>query len=516
MKRPCFEPRRPDRLALTTTAILLGLATSGWAQVVPPTAPPADAPPPPTTSPIATESIVPESTEGEDLPLAETPADPVDLAPETPEVLLEPLEEEPLPTETLEDLDTPGIRTTYLPSRLPWESPEVPDIPEWRANSSRFQNPAFGTSALGDSLPSGGSGLSRRTASNPIRLSLFDIYPSVGYQASYATDLRSDSSSPTSDTWIHTFSPVVRIRAGSHWQLIYSPRIRFFSDDQFNSAVNHTVGLSGWATYQDWTFSLNHRTAINNDPLIETGSQTKQSTHSTSIGASWDRDSRGAYDFSLTQNLRLTDDNNDTYSWDLQTAYTYPLNDRIRVGGIFSVGYDLAPDAIDMINERVNAFVSGPLGNKISYTLTGGVEFRQFVDSDADTTINPLVSLNLTYRVLSRTTLSLGVNHSTSTSYFSNQFTENTTVQAILNQGITDRWSASINGGLRFRSYQSTAASNTVQREDTTSFIGGSINGRLTQRITTSARYEFRMNDSDAANRDFESHQITLGLNWAL
>jgi hypothetical protein len=515
MKRPSLDPRRPECLALTAAAILVGLTTNTWAQVTPITSaedPSADAIP---TEPAENPSIPLQDTQPE--PTAnEADMDPVDEVPVTSEVALDPSDEE-MPAVEFEDLDAPAVRTTYVPSRLPWESSEVPDMPEWRASGSRFQNPAFGTSALGDGfLPSGGSGLSRRSASNPIRLGLFDIYPSIGYQASFNTGVPVGSSQPTADTWVHSISPSIRIRAGSHWQLVYNPRYRFFSDDEFNSALNHNVTLGGWATYEEWTFRLDHRTAINNDPLIETGRQTKQSTHSTSLGASFDRGSRGAFDFSITQNLRLTEDENNTFSWDAQTAYTVPLNNRIRVGGIVSAGYDMSETGTDMVNQRINGFISGPLGRKITYNLTGGAEFRQFVDSEAATAVNPLVSLNLTYRVLSRTTLSLALSHSTSTSYFSNQFTENTTAQAILSQTLTDRWSAVLDGGWRLRSYRSTDLGNTIEREDTTMFAGVGINGRLTQRITTTARYEFRQNDTDNEDLAFDSHQITLGLNWSL
>lgn len=495
-----------DRVVVTLA--MLTIAGAAHAQTPATTPPPIDGVP--SSSATATPFSEPVPSNAESQP----PTDDPDLATESDPALSYDLNRAQLTTNL--DVVTPVVATTYLPSRLPWEPAEVPDVPEWRAQGGRmFQNPALGTSAIGGvEGPSGGSGLQSLRDSNPLRVGPFDIFPALGYRATYATGLRSGSN--TEDTWVHSFTPRISLLAGDHWRISYAPSIRFYSDDEFNSSVNHSVFLSGWASYDNWTYRLNHRTAINDDPLVETGRQTKNNSHSTSLGASLDRGLRGAYDFSLTQNLRLTDQENDMFSWMVQTAYSRPLTERLRAGLIASVGYDLPDEGSEMMNQRLSAFISGPLGNKLSYNLTAGVSFRQFLDTSADTSVSPLASLNLTYQLLQRTSLGVGISHDNSTSLFTDQYTENTSAQGWIRQEISDRWSLSINGGYRMVSYRTTFASNPTVREDNVGFVGASINGRLTQRISTTLAYDFTSNDSDEANRSFDSHQISLGLNWAL
>jgi hypothetical protein len=308
--------------------------------------------------------------------------------------------------------------------------------------------------------------------------------------------------------------------AGDYWSLRYAPRIRLYSSDAYENSLDHTINLNGAALYGDWRFTLRHATAITSDPLIETGRQTDQTTHSSGLGARWDRGQRGAYTFSLSQNIRLADEtgegSSDTYSWVSQNWYDYPLRDRLRVGVGLAVGYDHVLQSTDMVNERLSFRGSGPIGDKLRYNIDAGVEFRQFTESDASTAVSPIVGANLVYQLLEKTAFSFGVSHDVNTSYFSQQFTENTSLQAGVVQSITDIWSARVTGGFRFSSYRSTTAGTDVQREDASSFANVSVSGAILPRLRVSLIYSFRGNDSDREGYTFNSHQVGMNLNWTL
>lgn len=420
--------------------------------------------------------------------------------------------------------------TTFLPSRLPsapWLPADAPAIPDWAVEesiSSPFLSPGLGTTSLGPSgLPGARSPGRPSGAVPPFRLGPIDLQPSLSYQLLYGTGLLAGPGREE-ESWIHTITPRLRFFAGDHWTVGYAPSIRIFDTEGYDNTVNHSVTLGGWAEYQNWRFRLNHATAITSDPLVETAQQTDQTTHSTALGATWDRAGRGAFDFSISQTMRFREESalpgsnqaGDAYSWLQQTWYDIPWREGIKVGAGAGFGYDLIDGGSDMPNERLSLRLTGDVGDRWSYALSGGVQFRQFNGSDASTSTSPLVSADISYQILENTAISLGFNHEVGISYFADQYTENTSFQGALTQVLTDRWRVSATGGYRVSGFESSVADTDRQREDTTLFAGASVTGQVFNGVSVSLFYTFRSNDSDQGGFSFDSHQVGLSLNWTL
>jgi hypothetical protein len=438
------------------------------------------------------------------------------------------LQTQPL-TNELEELASPV--TTYLESQipfLPWLPADAPVMPEWISQAhpaSPFLSPGLGTPSIGGSalrnrpLPGRGEGAA------PVPLGPLDLRGQISYQALYGSGLLSGPGREE-ETWVHSITPEIIIHAGDHWTVGYTPSIRIYTAEDYDNTVNHTVSLGGHADYQNWRFRLHHATALTDDPLVETARQTEQTIHSTSLGARWDRGPRGTYDFSVSQSLRFRDEEqtgtgtfgsaSDAFSWYSQNWYDYPFRPALRAGVGVGFGYDSIDPGTDMLNERLNVRLQGLLGDKLSYRLSAGAEFRQFQGSDADTQVSPVVSVNLFYQLLQKTSLSAGFSHDVGTSYFADQFTENTSVQGAIHQRLTERWSASASGGYRFTSYQSASAGTEVQREDGSAFASVSISGLVLPRTTLGVFYSFSSNDSDVGGFTYDSHQVGLNLTWTL
>ncbi|MCC6235074.1 MAG: outer membrane beta-barrel protein, partial [Verrucomicrobiales bacterium] len=280
--------------------------------------------------------------------------------------------------------------------------------------------------------------------------------------------------------------------------------------------LNHSVNLGWSTTYQNWSFRAFHATSISKDPLVETGRQTEQTTHSTSAGATLDMASRGSWDTSISQTFRFTDIANDVTSWGWQNAYDIPFREKLRLGVGLDLGYDAIDPGTDMMDQRLTARANGTLGDKIGYSLSAGASFREFVDSDASTAISPVVSFNLSYDLLERTRFTAGVNHEASSSYFSDQYTQNTSFQGSVSQGLTERWSVSASGGYRISDYESTVLDTGTQREDSTLFARVAVSARVLNRLSATVSYSFRSNSSDQNDFGFDSNQVGLTVNWSL
>ncbi len=450
---------------------------------------------------------------------------------ESPQSDRSPLEPKPVgPVVGFEPFSTNSVPVdrTFVPTLsylnasiplAPWQSQESLPMPEWAPltqPSSPFLRTGLGTTAIGGPiLPAPPAPRNSRGSSAPIQLGPIDFRPSLGYQVVYGSGLTSRQNDDTA-TLQHTISPSVAIYAGDHWTVGYTPSIRIYDAEGYENSVNHAVTLSGWAQKENWGFRISHASAISSDPLIETAQQTDQITHSTTLGASWDRGPQGSYSFSLAQNLRDTTQANDISSWNSENWYDYPLRPKVRLGVGIGFGYDMIDPGSDMLGENLNLRVSGPLGQRIRYSLTGGAGIRQFLDTDSEAAISPRLSLNVSYQVFERTATSLGVSHDTGTSYFSDQYTENTSLQGSINQRLTDRWTATVSGGYRFTSYRSTASGNRTEREDGSTFANASLGARILPRLFCSVFYSYRSNDSDSAAFGFDSHQVGASIQWTM
>jgi hypothetical protein len=394
--------------------------------------------------------------------------------------------------------------------------------PDWIDQTTvqpTFAQPGIGSASFGDNpLPSmtgtrpirprGGSG------STPIPLGPIDASFDATYSLTYGTGLLSNANRDET-SFRHALIPGMNLYAGDRWSIRYAPSLTFFTADGYENTVDHSVVLAGSATAPGWLFGLNHGTSITSTPLIETGRQTDQTVHSTGLSANWDVNGRDSLTFSLSQNIRFADSAPDSYSWVNQNWYDRPLSDRLSAGLGFGIGYDYLDPGVDMLYERLNARLQGSFGSKLTYRLSGGAEIRQFSGSDSPSNVSPLVSAVVTYQVLDRTSFFVGFDHSISTSYFSNQFTENSSVQGGLTQILSSKWSASANGGLRMTSYLNTLDATQTERSDDSFFVGCSVSWRATAKLRATASYSFRSNSSDASDFDFDSNQFGLRLSYA-
>lgn len=402
--------------------------------------------------------------------------------------------------------------------RPPWLPVEVPPVPDWAARpeaATPFLTPGLGTSAIGSAtIPAVFTGLPKDHTGG-VRAGPFDFRPRVAYEVVYGDGLTSGATRDQ-ETWLQTITPGLETLWGDHWTLDYAPSVRLYSADNYRDAVNHSVTVAGWASWKTWNFHVDHNTAITSDPLIETGRQTDQTLHSSSVGATWDRGPAGSFDFGLSQNIRLTSEFSDSYSWTSDNWYNHPVRDKTTVGLGLSVGYDLMDPGSEMLNERLNVRLQGGIGEKFTYEIGAGGEMRHFYGTPASPKLSPLVNGSLTYQVLERTSLTMGFSHDIRPSYFNDTYTENSTYQGTVTQILSPVWSLSASGGYRMTSYQATAAPGREQRADNTAFARFSVNAKLLERVSASLYYSYRDNTSDQNDFAFSSNQIGLYVSWAL
>lgn len=396
-------------------------------------------------------------------------------------------------------------------------------IPWWQTNqppSNLAIGPQLGTEAFGALTPGFeiGPPASVRAISDvppALRWGPVTAHPHMSYGLTYGNGLLA-SFGQQQDTMMHTVAPGLRLDLGKQWFVDYTPRLVFYDIEQFRDTVNHQVDLQGNAQNGDWDLKAGNTFANNDTSLVETGQQTKQTLNSTQLSAAYPLTPQLLLDLGVNQALRWTSAFNNTYSWSTLNTLRYRFRPQFDVGLSLGLGYDMVDPGSDMLNERVMGSVRGAIGptSKFNYSLSGGVEFRQFLDTDAETTISPIVDAGVSYELTSTTLLSLHATQQVSPAYFNDQFTKATTFEATVTQRLLGRLNLSVTGGYRLADFHSTVDSNQKVREADYEFVRVGLSSRFLRRGSATIYAQWSKNDSTLQALSFSSNQYGLQLSY--
>ena len=342
----------------------------------------------------------------------------------------------------------------------------------------------------------------------------------------------------SSVTAINEFSPGFILDAGSHWSLDYTPTWTVYSSKDFNNTVEHSVGLTGKTTFEDWVLSLSQSYVSSDSPLVDTARQTSQEIYDTAINATRSLGSRMSLELTANQNFRFTGDftngtnitqnsaNNvtETLQWSTMDWLNYQfwpaLGAGIGVGG----GYVDVNEGSDQAYEQIQGRLQWTATDKLSLQVQGGAEFRQFLDSGSGVTnqtrdiINPIYSASIEYQPFETTTVTLSVNATVTSSYFTDLVTERTSLKADLSQRLFGKLDLSLSGGYQFTDYTGLKSGNSggVSAGSTAELYSfdAKLGTAFLKRGTISALYHFSHNSSSDSGFGFSSHQVGLEVGY--
>jgi hypothetical protein len=353
----------------------------------------------------------------------------------------------------------------------------------------------------------------------PLDWGQFHIRPHLLYRISYGNGIQS-SPGQKENTVINEVSPGLLLEIGTHWRLDYTPTVQFYSSSQFQNTVNHAVALGGNGSYEDWTFGLSQTYAHSSEPQVETGSQTDQDTYNTSLNAAYALNSEISLTFEVGQDFRFvggtvqTNQLSDTLSWSTTEGLNYQLLPGLGVGPTIGFGYDHEQIGPDMTHEQFQGRISWQAGHKLSFNFSGGFEYRQFLDSNQSSEINPIFNLSLVYKIFEVTTLTLSASESISSSYFQSQTTDTTGVTAGLRQRLLGKLYLDVSGGYSTSSYNATTSGVSANRNDDHSNFTVRLSCPFLKRGSASVYYDWSDNSSNENGFSYTSNQVGLELGY--
>jgi hypothetical protein len=343
--------------------------------------------------------------------------------------------------------------------------------------------------------------------------------PHIFYRLLYGDGLQAR---PGQDykTLINEISPGMLFVIGKNWTLDYTPTLRYYSNDNFRDTLDHSVFLRGNATYRDWLFGLSQGYVTSSEPLVETGSQTDQETYATALNAVYFMSTKASLELGLNQDFRFMGDDNgagnlsDSRTWSTMDWFNYQFapsfGAAIGAGG----GYIDMSEGSDMTFEQLQGRVSWRARQKLSFVLSGGFDFRQFLDSDASNLANPIYSGTINYQPFDYTTLSLTASRSVNASYYSDSVTEDTSLGLALQQRLLEKLFLSISGGYRFSTYKATDPRFGAEREDDGLSASVRLSVPVLKRGSVAVFYSYSENSSDQDQYSYNSSQVGLELGY--
>jgi hypothetical protein len=374
-----------------------------------------------------------------------TPSEPATTAPAAPGTPAQP----GTPAEGGPVVETgPAISTGLAPGSAAGSTYLSPLQP--LAGTSQLSSPTTPTP-----LPMGGG---------PLQLGPVSFHPHLVYELSYGNGLQSAPGQRT-DSLINSVSPGIFIALGSHWSVDYTPTLRFYSTPNLQNSLDHVVHFGGGTTYEDWAFALSQDYSLTTQPLIETGGQTEQELFATSLSAVHALNSKMSLDLGIDQVFRFVSQPigqvfqvTDTREWSTMDWLNYQIVPRFTFGVGLGFTYDQVTQSPDMTAERYQGRINYRLAEKLTLTLSGGVEDRQFLSSPQPDLISPIFSFSALYQLFPNTSLSATAQRTVSPSYYSGSLSEATSINAGLHQQFPYKLVLDVTAGYTTTTYHSAAS----------------------------------------------------------
>lgn len=317
-------------------------------------------------------------------------------------------------------------------------------------------------------------------------------------------------------TAIHEVSPGVLLSYGSHWTVDYTPTWYGYSSSQFTDHLDQALHLNFGSTYRDWILNFNHSYLATSTPIVETGQQTDQENHNTTLDAFYNFSSKWSLKSTFTQNLRFTPNFNDLHEWTLFEGLFYAWTPRLQLGAVFSVTYDDVQTGSNMAAENFGGEIRWRMTDRVTLEAHAYAQDRQILDSSVGNLVSPLYGASLDYQPFDFTTLKLSVDRNIAPSFFQDQLTDRVDFKGSIRQRFFGRFFLTVTGDYSPVDYLATVAGTPTVRHDNYYSANFRLSTAVLKRGSISVFYTLSDNSSDIDAFAFNSNQggVELGFTY--
>lgn len=339
------------------------------------------------------------------------------------------------------------------------------------------------------------------------------VRPHLSYRGLHGDGIQSRPGQPATTT-IETFSPGVQFDAGPRWVADYTLARTLYSNPEFADTVDHAAFIAGTVGREDWKIALRQSYNSTTAPLIETGQPTKQDVAATSIRSDTELGRQLSAEVDLGYTAQFVRAFSDSREWSggAWLHYAFPL----QIDGAAGLGagrVDVSRGS-DMNYTRAEARLASRIGTKLDLELQGGVEHRQFTQAGQRSRNNPTLRASVRYTPVEPTVLAFAATREVATSYFADQFVENSRLGADLEQRFFGHFYLAAAWVWQKARYVGSGVGIATAREDESHSLNLRLQSAILRRGTVAVFYQRTRNASNQPGFSFTSNQVGLEIGF--
>ena len=357
-------------------------------------------------------------------------------------------------------------------------------------------------------------GTTQGSLDQPFQAGRLIFRPHVEYRFLYGNGIQS-APGVQQKTAVQQFSPGLLINLGPNWVLDYTPTFVYYSSRQFQNGVNQDVVLRGGATFHDWVLGLSQVYTYSSSPTVETGTQVNQEDYVTALTAGRQLNDVVSLSLAVNQNVEVAEGYQGSRGWSTLNWVNFNVWEHLNFGVGLGGGYDNVDSGPDQVYEQGQLRANWRISDRLSVSVNGGAEDRQYRESGGPSLINPLYGASVQYEPFDHTTLALTASRTTSQAFLVNEDTETTSFAAVLTQRLLGKMTLSVSGGYNIAKYiPSAAATAGLGRKDDYVSFNTRLSWPLFKRGSAGIFYQYTHNESTQEGFTYGSTQIGCDIGY--
>ena len=355
-----------------------------------------------------------------------------------------------------------------------------------------------------------------------LQYGMFDVRPSLFGTLTYDDNVLTTSTDQLSDV-IAAFSPSVLLGAGDYRQreealltFGYTPTFLVYFDHSDLNRIDHDLALEGQSRPGKWTLGLKQQVKILTGSELDAGTLVDRNIYTTDLHVGYEISPKTSV--SVGGHLAVNDyDALNSYNEYGGSGFVdYEVSPKLKFGGGMVAGWVDNQTSVDQSFQQLLARSVYSWSEKLDFTGSVGVEFRQF-DSNQENDVNPVFSLAATYRPEEKLTLSLEAHRRTLSSVvLVDQNYDNTGISLTARYRFTDRWAFNFGAAYDHNDYESTQDSVNAHRVDDAYNVRFGVDWQVVERCTAGFYYLYRKNDSSggtsASQFGYSNNQVGVSV----
>ena len=388
------------------------------------------------------------------------------------------------------------------------------------------------TSGTEPPLPAGGTSSPSRdvqveTNGNPVnenfRRFRYDL--GVTVREVYDDNINISSINRISDS-ITVIEPAIHLGFGdsaggfNYLTLDYIASVYFFADQTERDTVEHLIHLAAQHDFGHLVLGISQDVRILDGTNLNTlsnttgvqantdvGAPSRENTYTTTVDATYDLTGKlflsGQISYAMDDYETLISSRQASANLFINYVYSPKLVIGLgATGGVNSSDGPTSNETFEQMNVRTNYIVSG----KISLSLSGGLEFRQFGDGDS---VSPVYEIEGTYRPFENTVITIaGSRRTVSSASLAGQDYTDTNISLTFSQRLFSRVNLSLGVGYTNSDYLSATTGASTARNDDYFYVEPSIDVDITRYWSIGCYYLYRQDSSTLALFSFYDNQF--------